>query len=273
MVIIVEDTKVGYDYLREMCSFNADFTARTPKINPLTNRHKYVIHQLEQMGLNNYEVDYFDSENPYTLHIGRTKLANIVVKFKGKTDETVVFLAHIDVSNKESENCQDNTASVCNLLDLCQRLKGKELDKNVVVCFTDAEEIVSPRTCGSKRLSIRINNGDFGNVLYATNLELTANGKNIWATRSDANSLLLKKVRETLPNIKQVSTPYQDSVVLGMNGIDSICFGILTDSEMNDVLKRGYCSTWALCHCEADTFNKAIEGDMSAFVDFLETLI
>src|SRR3989304_1720055 len=39
--------KNGYEMLRELCAFNADFNAFTNNLNPITNRVQYIMHQLE----------------------------------------------------------------------------------------------------------------------------------------------------------------------------------------------------------------------------------
>lgn len=264
--------KTGHQYLSEMCAFRVDFTAFEPKINPITNRVGYIRTQLEQIGCN-FEMDYFNSENPEQLHIGRTKFVNVYATFKSQiqTEETIVFLAHHDINNKHSENCQDNTASVCNLLHLCELLKTTELKRNIVVAFTDAEEIVSPDNCGAKRLALLINSGKFGKVSKAINLELTANGTELWA--SARKSVELLKEMKSGYNAKIVSTPYNDAFVLENNGVQSVCIGTLTRKEIEIVAWGmrskgfGFCSTWALCHKENDTFDKSNGNEMKNLVE------
>jgi hypothetical protein len=246
--------KIGYDFLVEMCSFGADFNAFTPKLNPITNRVAYITYQLEKMGVK-YDLDMFNATNPKAVHIGKEKLVNINVFFKGASEDTIVFLAHHDVKNVKSENCQDNTASVCNLLHLCGILKNEVLDKNVLVVFTDAEEIAHPEQCGAKRLAILINSGKFGKVENAINLELTANGNNLWASAKKSKNLM-KEVCENY-QAKQVNTPYNDAFILEQNGISSVCIGTLTEREMKIALGKGFCSTWALCHKEEDKIGRA----------------
>ena len=58
-----------------------------------------------------------------------------------------------------------------------------------------------------------------------------------------------------------------DSVVLEMNGMNSVCIGTLTEVEMRIAFNRGFCDTWALCHKEEDTFDKANATDMQNFVE------
>ena len=182
--------RIGYEYLRELCSFNADFNAFNPRLNPITNRVNYICYQLNKMGVP-FDIDYFNADNPEELHKDKPKFVNVYAFFKGEspTNETIIFLAHHDVVNLDSENCQDNTASVSNLLHLCGLLKGKTLNKNVLVVFTDAEEKCEFTKCGAKRLAIISKMEMYGKVIKSINLELTANGTELWV-----NCLTSKKL-------------------------------------------------------------------------------
>ena len=261
------EVKTGYQFLEELCSFNADFSAFDPKIyHPLTNRAEYIRFQLEKMGVA-FEIDMFNANNPEKLTMTEKKFVNIYSFFKGEnaTNDTIIFLAHHDVNNKASENCQDNTASVSNLLHLCGLLKGKTLNKNVLVAWTDAEEIVSPDTCGAKRLAILTKLGFFGNVTKAINLELTANGTELWVSCLSSKKLMYEV--QTKNQARLVRTPYNDAFVLENNGVESVCIGTLTPKELGRALDRGFCSTWALCHRMEDTFDKANANEMKMFVE------
>ena len=55
--------------------------------------------------------------------------------------------------------------------------------------------------------------------------------------------------------------------------IDSVCIGSLTDKDLREVLGRGYCQTWALCHNSKDNFENANSKDMDNFVEFLTKLV
>src|SRR3990172_12415244 len=97
------------------------------------------------MGVN-YKAIPFAADKIDSFEFGTQKLVNIQVFFpakgKNKTNETLIFTAHHDIANPDSENCQDNTASVCNLLDLCKKVSEMEIrQKNVYIVFTDCEEI------------------------------------------------------------------------------------------------------------------------------------
>lgn len=273
-----KDTLVskGYEFLRQLCSFEADFNAFKSMPNPISNRVQYIIAQLKNHNIP-HEVEIFKATSGVptaTAEDTTNCFVNVVVNIEGTNkDVTTVFLAHHDVSNMKSENCQDNTASVSNLLDLCVRLTKNKPANNVVIAFVDAEEIVQPAICGAQKLGQNIKSGKYGQVKYAINLELTANGRNYWLSHRTDN-LLSKTIREIQPNTKRVRTPYNDSFVLEMLGLASVCIGSLNDGNMAQVSTQGYCKTWALCHNIADTFeNEAVEEDMDLFVNYLETLI
>lgn len=273
----------GYEFLRQLCAFNADYSAFDRRPVWLTNRVEYINAQLNKHGIK-YENDSYNpdnitgiseiSDNVIIKDGYAVCFVNVVVKFEGEnTNETTVFLAHHDVNNKASENCQDNTASVANLLDLCVRLSKRKPANNVVVVFTDAEEIVRPDICGSKRLANNIKDGKYGNVKYSVNLELTAHGRNYWMSYGQEN-VLSKVLREKMPSIARVHTPYNDAMVLEMNGLPSVCIGSLDDDNIRMAKGGRGCPTWFLCHRLEDTFDtQANEADMDAFVGFLETLI
>ncbi|MDP2692774.1 MAG: M28 family peptidase [bacterium] len=265
---VEKNIRTGYKFLREMCSFNADFNAFIPRINPITNRVNYIQYQLKQMNVP-FETDIFNADNPEKLNMDKPKYVNVYAFFKGSnpSNETIVFLAHHDIANIESENCQDNTASVCNLLHLCEILRNTKLNKNVLVAFTDAEEIVSPETCGAKRLAILTRIGMFGNVFKAINLELTANGECLWLSTMRNFPFALELSEKY--NGQLVETPYNDAFVLELNGLTSVCIGTLTENELYTTLrnKPNFCRTWGLCHTDFDTISNANAEDMKRFVE------
>lgn len=251
--------KIGYDYLKELCAFNADFNAFSPRQNPITNRVEYIMHQLRAMDVD-FTTDTFNATD-ITKDDGNLRYVNIKVLFKGTNqNETVAFVAHHDIANKASENAQDNTASVCNLLDLISKLKGKELIRNVLVCFTDAEETVDVFNSGASKLAMDITSMKYGRVPYAVNLELTGLGKKLWVSTFGQNELF-KKCIELGAKFKQ--TPYSDTMALTKNGVVSVCIGILPEHEINGQFP----STWRLCHSMSDTADKCNEQDMTEFVD------
>jgi hypothetical protein len=266
----------GYEFLRELSSFKADFNSFTKNLNPITNRVQYIMNRLDAHNIA-YTIDKYQSIHGVPDFVeGLPAEVNIVVEIEGNNkDLTTVFTAHHDVMNLDSESVQDNTASVCNLLDLCVRLSKNKPANNVVICFNDSEEAVKPLLSGIQRVVQNILQGKYGQVKYAVVLELTANGKNYWMSYNKSNNnQLATHIREIHPTVRRVRTPYNDSAVIeSSSNISSVCIGSLSDGDMNNVITRGFCRTWGLCHSLNDKFENANEGDMDLFVNFLETLI
>lgn len=208
---------------------------------------------------------YLENENiPYVVDCYEGIHKNIYVHFKGKTDSNVVFLAHHDIKNPKSQNCQDNTASVCNLIHFCNLLKSLPiLNKGVIIAFTDEEEKVNFNNSGAARLAECFREGLFGikNVIHFFNLELTGKGKVLW---SDNNNIFTNQIS----NNKVVDTPFNDSTVLRYHDINNTtCIGLFSDEDFLQVYNQGYCDLWQLCHSEEDTFDKIVEEDMTNFVE------
>ncbi len=261
--------KTSYQYLSDMSKISS-FSSFSKRVEPRTPRTDYIIEQLKLL-----EVDYQEDEF-FPHNDSDYKYINIYVKFQSKNTEekeTILFVSHHDIANPYSQNAQDNTSSVCNLLEFCSILKTKELNKNVIVCFTDGEELANYAS-GAARIANQSLKKEsiFENVLYAINLELTGRGKNIWADFEIAvsqfkNSKLLHIVAKKIPNVLSVGTPYNDSYALRRFGLDSICIGCFTDEDVYSYNNREYPPTWILCHKSEDTFDKIIEDDMIYFVN------
>lgn len=231
----------------------------------LTNRAKTICEILKLHDIP-FEVDQFearskDDEPAYYFNI------EVFFKASANSNETIMYTAHHDIANPRSENCQDNTASVVNLIDLCDRIKDKKLSKNVAVVFTDCEECGG---LGAQRLSDRILDSQFGLVTDVVNSELTALGGAIWMEKAGVvSSTLAGKLSGHEFTVK--GCPFNDSIVLRRNGINSVCFGILPEDEVNNQMYG--VPTWALCHSENDVYDNSDQEDMSKYVDFLVSLI
>lgn len=248
-----------------------------------TNRAKYIIDSLKNSGIKSLRVDKFYDEQTKSkikaLGFGFTSILkrlsfkdknyyyNIEVSFKSKikTKRTIIFTAHHDVVNVKSQNCQDNTTSVVNLMNFCLFLKEcKDLKTNVVVVFTDCEE---KGMFGANRLSDRILKGMFGDVFFVANSELTGVGDTIWCEAlQDFGS---EQITTQTNLISQRSCPPSDSFAFRRNGIKSACFGLLPREEYESVFPK----TWGLCHSMSDTIDKINEQDMERYVEFLKKLI
>ncbi len=283
--------KTGYDWLDEMRHVRNLRSSYKPNFSPLTNRAMFIVNALNEIGVQ-YELDIFDDAGYDLYDYARPKLLNIIVRFGSRSGQpAIVFSAHHDISNPSSENCQDNSASVCNLIHLCEILKRKAFGENnnlikqrpVIIAFTDREECGG---VGARRLSGRLLRGDFGDFEYNINLELTGLGDQIWAdtknsmrhpwdkknvTKGEDKTPVILKLDEILGegNYHNVSTPFSDSYIFRRCGINSVCIGILPSEQ----LSGGRKDTWSLCHSETDTIEKCNQEDMSNFVDVLERFV
>lgn len=262
--------KTSYQYLQEFCQIKSR-SSFSRQENPITPRVQYLIDELKKLELN-YELDEFapfvDNE--------KEKYVNIYVKFQAldvTTKETILFVAHHDIANPYSQNCQDNSASVCNLLELCSVLKNKEINKNVMICFTDGEEPASIHS-GAGRIGRlhQAKQSPFDNVEFAINLELTGRGRKIWMDSHMAirqykePSLCIPYLNEKLTSLMEVGTPFNDCYSLRYFSLDSICIGCFTEEDEREYQNKHYPSTWKLCHSIEDTIDKISEEDMSYFV-------
>lgn len=260
----LDTIKTGYDYLCEMCTIKTDFNAFGPRENPITKRVSYIINEFVKINIP-YTLDMFDCNNILTTTVGKNKLVNVIVKFDSinSSTESILFLAHHDIKNIFSENAQDNSASVCNLLDLCRQLKNIRLNKNIIIAFTDGEEVGG---IGARRLAMLINKGNFRNVLHTINLELTGLGTELWVGAGSYTQLSKDKIQKWVnlgATIKQI--PFSDTAILESEGIKSVCIGLLPKNEID----LNFPPTWSLCHSTNDTFDKTNKVDMSLLVKLL----
>lgn len=274
--VLTIDDYTGYNHLYNICkNIRNERASSRGYLSPITDRLNYIIQSLSTHGIN-FRAVSFDHYNKELVTGNDLKLANVMVDFKvNESDETIIFTAHHDIANPNSENCQDNTASVCNLIDLCVQLKkafeNGELTKNVTVGFTDCEEVGGR---GMNQLIKEIDNGLYGEresvTIYA--LELTACGNNFWVSGITKDSEFYNEIKELTKKeeVFVVNTPYNESVNARRYGIKACCIGILDDDNIEQVLGRGYCESWGLCHSLEDTFEKsADENSMNNFVQDL----
>lgn len=270
--LVKRTIKTGFQYLEEMIQVRNLFNTLTPTTSPMTNRVCFIIEQLNNIGAN-YKLHTFDSFGTTVKNYNTAKLVNIIVEFKAENElPGIVFMAHHDINNIHSENCQDNSASVCNLIELCDRLKNEPPARTTYIAFTDKEEFGG---IGATNLSIMINKKQLGEIEYVINLELTGLGNAIWidnAYNMEHSGLtpLAEKFQQVVgtENLNIVNTPFNDAMVLRRFGIDAICTGILPEAEMK-TNKR----TWSLCHSNLDTIDKINPQDMQNFVDKLVLFI
>ena len=266
----------AYEHLRNMCkNVRNESSSGSGFINPITPRLEYIMRSLASMGIS-YELDVFESYNG-VLSNNSNKLANVIVKFNAEDQDEntncTIFSAHHDIANAKSENCQDNTASVCNLIELCSLLQNtpkENLKQNVIIAFTDCEEVGGR---GMTRIVKQIDEGVYQTPESIYALELSANGRNYWIEGVSEHDDLFKSLQDSMleGELTIVNTPYNESMNARRSQLSACCIGILPDTDMEAVKSQGYCGTWGLCHSFEDTFERS--ANMEDMKHFNETLL
>lgn len=183
---------------------------------------------------------------------------NIILR--GNSDRMVV--AHHDIVNPNIDNANDNSASVINAIAL------KKLLPHINVVLLDGEECGGK---GSQRLSKQINSGEFGKIDWVLNLELTGRGGRYFFI-GDYPGKLSNHIKSIF-NCPIVSTPYNDSVTLRRNGIDSVVINPLPrlDEGKSPVKwdENTYLDYSMLynCHSDRDSLSTINTQDMQEFVE------
>lgn len=215
-----------------------------------TPRVQFLISLLQSEGID-YELDKFQS--------GRLTCYNIVMR--GNSDRMVI--AHHDVNNPNIDNANDNSASVINAIMV------KKLMPQIHVVLLDGEEFGG---IGSQRLSEQINEKKFGDIDWVLNFELTGRGGKYFFI-GDYPGKLQQRIKDMF-NCPITRTPYNDSVTIRKNGIDSCVINPLpplTDGSTSSVrwsddVYLDY-SLLYNCHSEIDTVNTISVEDMKEFVE------
>lgn len=174
-----------------------------------------------------------------------------------------ILSAHHDVVNHESENCLDNTASVCHLLALAS-------DPGFVgyLAFTDAEETTDFSIAGAAFLAeaLAVDTDFFGTAAECDAprttlvLELTGVGDVIWVDKHASPELL-----ERLGVEQTKRCPFNDATVLRAYTFPAVQVSI-TPSEQ---FKQAFPPNWGYCHTLEDRFDLANRDDMARFSDWL----
>jgi len=214
------------------------------------NRVKFILSLLQENFIY-FEVDSFtgdlDLENNYH---------NILMP----GNSPYMVIAHHDVIHPESDNANDNSASVINAIYL------KSLVPNVNVVLTDCEEL---GMLGARRLGKQIKEGMFGEIKWVLNLELTGAGGENFMIGNQHGPLSDKILKLFDPPMYR--TPPSDSVALQSLGIDSNVINplpLLTEGESEIRSWDGFLdnSSWGRCHTLEDSLDHISLRDMDDFV-------
>jgi len=130
-----------YNKINDFCKVKNLGSCRLNGKTP-TPRVQFLINLLKSENID-YQLDEFGSDE--------NKYYNIIMK--GSSSQMI--MAHHDIVNPNSDNANDNSASVINVI------ATKKLRPNVNAVIVDGEEIGG---IGSTRVAEQINNGDFGQI-------------------------------------------------------------------------------------------------------------
>ncbi len=178
-----------------------------------------------------------------------------------KGDSKRIVTAHHDIVNPDIDNANDNSASVINAIAL------KLVCPEVTVVLLDGEEAGG---LGSTRLAEQINGGQFGDVEWVLNLELSGRGGQTFFIGNYPGKLSDHIIG--IFDCPIVSTPFNDSVIFRKHGIDSVVINplpILEDGESRVMWKDSYLDYDMLynCHSSRDTLETIRTSDMQEFVE------
>lgn len=277
MALWTKKEEGAYDFLEKYSKVFNHFSANTSQPNPFSNKAMFIIDMLNKAGVK-YSIDIFEyggsSIYNWADAAKEHKLVNIIAEPNpNATGPAVLFVAHHDVANPRSENCQDNGASVCHLLKMANLIsKAKEESKRTILLFTDCEEFGAR---GARRFAkeSRFDRGTgivthkvYGEISGVVNLELTGVGTIVWSDCDSrlADSKLHELLEESLDrNIVKLNTPPSDVIAFRENNYPAVCIGTLKE---DDVKTR---NTWRLCHSMDDTLEKCSKENMEEFTNFL----
>ena len=154
-----------------------------------TNRVKWIINLLKSNNID-YIIDEFNLSKD-------TKCWNIILP----GDSKMSVCAHHDIVNPNSDNANDNSASVINAI------MTHVLNPSITVFIVDGEEYGG---IGSERVSEKINSGEYGNITSVLNYELTGKGGENFFIGNYKGPLYDKII--DMFDCPVYSTPFNDSI-------------------------------------------------------------
>lgn len=220
--------------------------------NSMSPRIIWIIKFLQELQID-FKIDEFS-----ITRFGHNKFYNIYLPGTSR----IAITAHHDIVNPNSDNANDNSASVINAILL------KKLDPNVQVILLDGEE-PPMMGVGSDRASQMIKSGIYSGIDSVLNLELTGRGgKNFFI--GDTGGVLSRRIINIF-NPPEVSTPFNDSDIFRDNGIDSIVINPLPNNPDGSGMDF---SLLYNCHSLRDSLSTIDIGDMREFVeDVLQKIV
>ena len=214
-----------------------------------TPRVKWIINVLRTNNID-YIIDEFNLSED-------NKCWNIILPGSSKMS----VCAHHDIVNPNSDNANDNSASVINAI------MTHVLNPSITAFIVDGEEFGG---IGSQRVSEKINSGEYGEIDFVLNYELTGKGGTDFFIGNYRGELFERIINKF--DCPVYSTPFNDSVIFRKNNIDSCVINPLPiiDKETSIVNKNGeYLDVSMLynCHSISDSVETICPNDMIKFVE------
>ena len=266
-----EFTHQPIDLLQDFCRIRPEGTWRDNPEDRLPSRAKFIVELAEMLGFETSVDIWSVAEKP---------LYNVHVHGKGP----LMLIAHHDINNPNSENANDNSASIINALLL------KTRRPHVPLTFTDGEEFGG---FGAKRLGHRMLEKSVPGAPYARavlNLELTGRGgKYFFLGKGLGEDSDLSLFIQDIFDCPTYHVPFNDAVILDSMGIDSVVINPLPPLlESEKTWQVGYNDTdpivylgehlnkrvLHLCHSPEDKVKRLSNADMKDFIsDVLEPIV
>lgn len=236
-----------YNSIFDFCQVKAHGSARKNGLT-IPPRVEWLINFITNQDLE-YYLDSFSETNDNLYH-------NLILR----GESPIWVVAHHDIVNPDSDNANDNSASVINALAL------KKLVPKINIALLDGEELGG---IGSNHLAEQMNLGQWGDVDWVLNLELTGRGGEYFFI-GDYSGPLQDHIR-SLYNCPIASTPFNDSVVFRRYGIDSCVINPLP-RQINESrsLSENILLDWNYlyhCHQIKDSLETIDVVDMKNFVE------
>jgi len=231
-----------YEEIYNLCAVKNNGPVFANEIGVLTPRVQWICELLKSKGLE-YSVESFPVPRDGDGY-------NIILT--GDSNKWVT--CHHDIVNKNSDNANDNSASIINAIAL------KLLKPEINIAILDGEEFGG---LGSGYLSYQMKQGHYGVVDWILNLELTGiGGKNFLICNSNLEMPLSQRVRSMF-DCDIVRVPFNDSVIFRENGFDSIVINPLPRKEDGQLDM----SVLFRCHSMTDSVDKISIEDMKVFTE------
>jgi hypothetical protein len=245
-----------YSKIYDFCSVKNLGGAHKNGLVP-SNRVEWIIKLLNDNKIY-YEIDQW--QNP---RFGNNNFYNIVLP--GNSGKFVT--AHHDILNPNSDNANDNSASVLNAI------MTKINSPDTTVILLDGEE-PPMMGVGSQRASEKIQNGDYGKCDWILNFELTGKGGTHFFIGNYENGL--SEHIKGIFNCPVVQTPFNDASIFVKNGIVSTVINPLPTLTKKSVYSKEVISYDGTpldfsivynCHSIKDSVDTIDPKDMKDFVE------